>query len=354
MQPGFFDHEDRLAKLEKLGDPLPRLDSIVDWQAFRPLLKVIHHKQRKSNAGRKPHDVTLMFKMLVLQSLYNLSDDQAEFQVRDRLSFQRFLGLSPEDTVPDAKTLWLFREQLARHGLIDKLFGRFDEQLWLSGLMPRGGQIIDASLVSVPKNRNSRDENKQIKAGKTPEGWDEKPNMKRQKDEDARWTKKHGKSHYGYKNHINIDNENKLIRRFAVTDASVHDSRVFDELVDEDNGGRSIWADSAYRSEACEEKLREHGYISRIHRKGSSRRGLNKQEQATNHRRSKIRARVEHVFGDQRMRQGSILVRTKGKVRAAVKIGLMNLTYNMRRLEYLLRPPYVQGTVRFQLIDATH
>jgi hypothetical protein len=105
MQPGFFDQDDRLTKLEKLGDPLPRLDSIVDWRAFRPLLKVIHQKQRKSNAGRKQHDVTLMFKWLVLQALYNLSYDQTEFRVRDRLSFQRFLELSPEDTVPDAKTL---------------------------------------------------------------------------------------------------------------------------------------------------------------------------------------------------------------------------------------------------------
>ena len=341
MQPGFFDDEDRLAKLEKLGDPLPQLDSIVDWQAFRPLLKIIHQKQRKSNAGRKPHDVTLMFKMLVLQALYNLSDDQTEFQVHDRLSFQRFLGLSPEDTVPDAKTLWLFREQLTRHGLIDKLFARFDEQLWQSGLMPKGGQIVDASLVSVPKNRNTRDENKQIKAGKTPDGWDDKPNMKRQKDEDARWTKKHGKSHYGCKNHINIDKEHKLIRRYAVTDASVHDSQVFDEVLDEENSGRSVWADSAYRSEACEEQLRARGYRSRIHRKGTRRRKLNQQEQATHHRRSKVRARVEHVFGDQRTRQGSILVRTKGKVRAAVKIGLMNLTYNMRRLVFLLRPPSV-------------
>ena len=162
--------------------------------------------------------------------------------------------------------------------------------------------------------------------------------MKRQKDTDARWTKKHGKSHYGYKNHINVDKEHKLIRRYAVTDASVHDSQVFDEVLDEENSGRSVWADSAYRSEACEEQLREQGYKSRIHRKGTSRRGLNKQERATNHRRSKIRARVEHVFGDQRTRQGNILVRTKGKVRAAVKIGLMNLTYNMRRLEFLLRP----------------
>ena len=338
MQPGFFDQEGQLTRLEKLGDPLPRLDSIVDWQALRFLLKVIHQKQRKSNAGRKPHDVTLMFKMLVLQSLYNLSDDQTEFQVRDRLSFQRFLGLSPEDTVPDAKTLWLFREQLARHGLIDKLFQRFDEQLWVSGLMPKGGQIVDASLVNVPKNRNTRDENKQIKEGKTPDGWDDKPNMKRQKDEDARWTKKHGKSHYGYKNHINVDKDHKLIRRYAVTDASVHDSRLFDDLLDEENSGRSIWADAAYRSEACEEKLRASGYRSRIHQKGNSRRRLNKQEQAANHRRSKVRSRVEHVFGDQHTRQGGILVRTKGKVRAVVKIGLMNLTYNMRRLEFLLRP----------------
>jgi IS5 family transposase len=232
----------------------------------------------------------------------------------------------------------LFREQLARHGLVDKLFQRFDEQLWASGLMPKGGQIVDASLVNVPKNRNTRDENKQIKEGKTPDGWDDKPNMKRQKDEDARWTKKHGKSHYGYKNHINVDKAHKLIRRYAVTDASVHDSQMFDALLDEENGDRSIWADSAYRSEAREQQLSERGFNSRIHRKGTSHRHLNKQEQATNHRRSKVRARVEHVFGDQRTRQGNILVRTKGKVRAAVKIGLMNLTYNMRRLEFLLRP----------------
>jgi len=341
MQPGFFDDEDRLAKLEKLGDPLPRLDSIVDWQAFRPLLQVIHDKDRKNKAGRKPHDVILMFKMLILQALYNLSDDQTEYQVRDRLSFQRFLGLSPEDTVPDAKTLWLFRERLTRLGLIDKLFRGFDQQLWQSGLVPKGGQIIDASLVNVPKNRNKREENQQIKEGKTPEGWDDQPNMKRQKDEDARWTKKHGKSYYGYKNHISIDKEHKLIRRYAVTDASVHDSQVFDELLDKENSGRSVWADSAYRSEAREERLRELGYKSRIHQKGSSRRQLNQKEQDANNRRSKVRARVEHIFGDQRTRQGSVLVRTKGKVRAMVKIGLMNLTYNMRRLEFLLRPQSV-------------
>ncbi|WP_419600153.1 IS5 family transposase [Thiolapillus sp.] len=342
MQPSFFDQENRLAQLEKLGDPLPRLDSIVDWDEFKPILKMIYQKKRKSNAGRKPWDTVLMFKMLVLQSLYNLSDDQTEYQVRDRLSFHRFLGLNPDDTVPDSKTLWLFREQLAQHGLVEKLFDAFDQQLWYSGFIPKGGQIIDASLVNVPKNRNKRDENKAIKEGNTPEGWDEKPNMKCQKDLDARWTKKHGKSHYGYKNHISIDKQDKLIRRYKVTNAAVHDSQVFDEVLDEENSGRSVWADSAYRSEKQEKQLKEKGYTSRIHYKGTRARALNKREQTANHARSKTRVRVEHVFGDQSNTQGGILVLTKGMARAAVKIGMMNLTYNMRRLRFLLRDQSVQ------------
>jgi IS5 family transposase len=160
--------------------------------------------------------------------------------VRDRLSFQRFLGLSAKNNVPDAKALWLFRERLARHGLTEKLFRQFDEQLWTSGLIPRGGQIIDASLVTVPKNRNTRDENKQIKEGEVSEAWDDEPNMKRQKDTDASWTKKHGKSHYSYNNHINIDKQNKLIRRYTVTNAAVDDSQAFDDLLDGENSGCSI------------------------------------------------------------------------------------------------------------------
>ncbi len=338
MQPSFFDQENRLAELEKLGDPLPRLDRIVDWDAFKPLLDKIHEKPRKSNAGRKPWDPVRMFKMLILQTLYNLSDDQAEFQVRDRLSFQRFLGLAPEDRVPDAKTLWRFREQLACQGLVEKPFDAFDEKLWLAGYLPRGGRIVDAGLVNVPRNCNRRKENEQIKEGKVPEAWEEQPHKKRQKDLDARWTKKHGKNHYGYKNHVNVDKESKLIRRYAVTDASVHDSQVFDELLDEENSGRSIWADSAYRSKAREAELKAKGYWSRIHHKGYRNRQLNQKEQPSNRARSKVRARVAHVFGHQYLLHGGgFWVRVKGKVRAAAKMGLMNLVYNMRRLEYLLR-----------------
>ena len=158
---------------------------------------------KKSSAGRRPFDAILMFRMLVLQALNNLSDEQVEYQVRDRLSFSRFLGLAIEDSIPDATTLWLFREKLAKAGLIEKLFDRFDQHLAAKGYMARGGQIIDASIVPVPTQRNSRDETAELQAGRTPAGWKQKPAKLRQKDRNARWIKKHGRSFLGYKNHVN-------------------------------------------------------------------------------------------------------------------------------------------------------
>ena len=164
----------------------------------------------------KPFDAILMFRMLVLQALNNLSDEQVEYQVRDRLSFSRFLGLAIEDSIPDATTLWLFREKLAKAALIEQLFDRFDQHLAAKGYMARGGQIIDASIVLVPTQRNSRDENANVQAGRTPAGSTQKPAKVRQKDRDARWTKKHGRSFFGYKNHVNADAKHKLIRHYAV------------------------------------------------------------------------------------------------------------------------------------------
>ena len=178
--------------------------------------------------------------ILALRAFYNPSDDQTKYQVQDWLSFHRCsLGLSPEGTVLDAKALSLFREQLVRHSLIEMLLQRFDEQLWQSGLVPKSGQIIDASLVNVLKSRNTRDENWQIKEGKMPEGWRERPNMKRQKDEDARWTKKQGKSDCGYIDHIDIDRKHRLVRRCATNDASARDNQAFDDLLDAENSDRN-------------------------------------------------------------------------------------------------------------------
>lgn len=204
-----------------------------------------------------------LFKVLVLQQLHNLSDDRIEYQIRDRFSFMRFLGLELEDRVPDAKTVWLFRDRLKDLSLTEVLFARFHEQLAGQGYVARAGQMVDATFVEVPRQRNSREENAQLKAGEVPEAWDEPgaKAMRRQKDTEARWTKKGHERHYGYKNHVNADQQHKLIQSYAVTVASVHDSQVFDGLLDktEDKDGnkRAVYADSAYRSEAQEKQLVE-------------------------------------------------------------------------------------------------
>ena len=333
MQTGLFDWQQRFEDLDKGGDPLAKLNSIIDWGLFRPALETIRDKERKSNAGRKPFDVILMFKILVIQSLYNLSDDQLEFHIRDRLSFMRFLGLSLGETVPDAKTIWLFREQLTEGKVIEKVFKRFDRFLRENGFAAKKGQIIDASIVQAPRQRNSRDENKQIKDGNPPEDW--KPGKRRQKDVDARWTKKNGRTYYGYKNHISIDVKHKFVRTYEVTTASVHDSQVFEELLDPKNSSRDVWADSAYRSENSLDYLSGEGYREHLQRKGCRHAKLTSWEIRGNYTRSKTRSRVEHVFGVQAQRAGNLLIRTIGFVRAKAKIGLRNLAYNLDRYAML-------------------
>ena len=341
-QPGFFDMTERTSKLTEMGDPLVGLNGQINWEAFRSDLSCVHEKERKSNAGARPIDVVLMFKLLVLQQLHNLSDDRIEYQIRDRLSFMRFLGLQLEDRVPDAKTVWLFRERLKQMKLVEVLFARFHEQLAAQGYVARAGQMIDATFVEVPRQRNNRQENAQIKAGQTPTDWQKesaKP-MLRQKDRDARWTKKNHETHYGYKNHVNADHAHKLVQSYAVTDAAVHDSQVFevllDQTADENDKKRDIYADSAYRSQDKEAQLAAANLTSQICEKGARNHPLTEEQKASNKAKSKVRARVEHVFGAQ-AQMGGHIVRTIGLLRAGVKIGMMNLVYNMVRLGQLLR-----------------
>ena len=339
-QLGFFDAEKRLAALSAKGDPLEAIDRLVPWESFRADIEAVvltPDEMKKSSAGRKPVDAIVMFRMLVLQALHNLSDEQAEYQVRDRFSFTRFLRLGIEDGIPDATTLWLFREKLAKAGLIEKLFERFDQHLAAQGYMARGGQMVDATIVPVPKQRNSRDENETVKAGETPAEWEKDPAKNRQKDKEARWTKKHGKSFFGYKNHVNADAKHKLIRRYEVTDAAVHDSQKLDGLLNKGNTSAEVFADSAYRSTKIEAQLRASGFKSRIHQRAARNHPLSDAQAKANRNRSKIRARVEHVFGAQETSPGGRIVRTIGIVRARAKIGLQNLTYNIRRLMTLER-----------------
>ena len=333
-QIGLFDVENKLLELSAMGDPLEKLDKAINWNHFKPLLNKAFRKERKSNAGRPPFDYVMMFKVLVLQTMYNLSDAQTQFQILDRFTFRRFLGIENESQIPDEKTVWAFRETLTQTETIKKLFDMFDRYLTAAGYKARKGQIIDASFVEVPRQRNSRDENEQIAHGKTPAAWLGSPSKLSQKDVDARWTKKNDQTFYGYKNHVNVDVKGKFIREYSVTPANVHDSQELENVLDKDNTGSGVWADSAYRSEAAEELLKKRGLRSHVHRKAHRNRPLSEFQNSLNTEKSRIRARVEHVFGWMENRTGS-LIRSIGQLRAATRIGMMNLLYNINRYRYL-------------------
>jgi transposase, IS5 family len=332
-QRGLFDEINRLEELTKLGDPLVILAEKIKWETFRPILKQIRveNPDNIKNAGRKPFDEVMMFRVIILQSLYGLSDDQMEFQLKDRRSFERFV--SGEEAIyqmPDAKTIWLYKERFKEHGIARKVFRKFNHQLDKANLMAKSGQIIDASFVEVPRQRNSRDDNKHIKEeGTHPEQWRE--NKKRQKDVDARWTEKNKQNHFGYKNHVSVDKKRKFIIDYGVTSAEVHDSQpMFDILGKARRDGEPVWGDSAYRSEEIERKLLKRGFVSRIHEKGYRNKPLTEKQKARNTIKSKTRARVEHVFARIHWYKGSFL-RCIGIERIAETVGMINVAYNMNR-----------------------
>ena len=334
-QRGFWDDQKRVAKLQEKKPVLKRLADSIPWESFRPLLDKGYAHERKSNAGRKRIDPLILFKMLVLQQLFNLSDLELEFQVNDRRSFEEFVGLGVMNSIPDATTVAFFRDRLLKAGVIEELFEMFESYLRSQGLQARGGQIIDATLVPVPKQRNTREENEEIKAGRLPEGWDKNQDRLRQKDLDARWVKKNDINYYGYKNSICIDVDHGFIRRYAVTPANIHDSQMLPRLLDPENEHDFVWADSAYSGECFADLLSLGGFESLIHEKGARNHPLSDEAKKMNRVKSAIRACVEHVFGCMTMSMGGKLTRKIGLERTEVWWGLKNLTFNF--LRYLQR-----------------
>ncbi len=335
---GFFDEQETIEKLSVIGNPLERINQVIDFEMFRETLESeLLNKEKKNNAGTKPYDVVLLFKIMILQRYYGLSDKQVEYQILDRLSFKNFLGLSSGDKVPDEKTVWLFREKLIRKNLVEKLFRQFNQFLEEKELIFNQGQLVDASFTVVPRQRNNRDENKKIKEGKGDELWNDKPHKKSHKDIDARWTRKNGEKYYGYKNHTKVDNKVKFIKKYTVTDASVHDSQVLDTLLDEEDKGQDLYADSAYTGETQEKTIAKYGMNNKVHEKGYRNKRLTQSQKARNKIKSKTRARVEHVFGFMEQSMNGLFLRSVGIVRASGIIGLINLTYNLFRYEQVMR-----------------
>ncbi|SEJ65609.1 Transposase and inactivated derivatives, IS5 family [Sphingobium sp. AP50] len=277
-QPGFFDLSDRYEALSAAGDPLERLSAVVDFELFRALLVAALRRGPRNKGRRPPFDPVLMFKILVLQALYSLSDEATEFQIKDRLSFQPFLGVGLEGTVPDVTTVWLFRERLVKAKAIDRLFARFDAAL------------KDRGYLAIPM--------------------------------------------FGYNNHIGIDQTHGLIRTWDASAAKAHDGARLPDLISKENTASGVWADTAYRSKKNEAFLARGMFTSNIHQKRLPRRALPERIARANARRPKVRAAVEHVFAGQKHRMG-LVVRTIGIARARIKIGMANLIYNFQRLVWL-------------------
>jgi IS5 family transposase len=333
---GLFDYEYQLELINKHQPPLQKLNAVIDWEMFRSPIEEAFAIEPKAPGGRPPFDRLMMFKILILQRYYNLSDEQTEFQIKDRLSFMQFLGLQIGDKVPDEKTVWLFKEKLKEKNLSKKLFELFTRILINNRIVAKEGSIVDASFVNVPRQRNSREENDAIKQGNIPESFDLNPSMKAQKDCDARWMTKNKERHYGYKNHVNADAATKLITTFATSTASVHDSQKLQELIDRTD--KRLFADSAYASEKIEGYLQFKNVKSFIHEKGYRNRPLTLGQEEQNTLKSKIRSKVEHIFGfmTNSMNNG-LNLRAIGKKRIDSLIGLLNLTYNLFRYEQLVR-----------------
>lgn len=335
---GLFDEEFTRERLSLLGNPLEAISKVIDFEMFRASLEdKMLNTNKKNNAGAKPYDVVLLFKILILQRYYGLGDHQVEYQILDRTSFKAFLGLSTGDKVPDEKTVWSFRERVTKAGLVEELFAQFVGYLEAQELIFNQGRLVDASFTVAPRQRNTRDENKQIKEGKGDELWNDKPHKKKHKDIDARWTKKNGATFYGYKNHAKVDTKSKFIKTYVVTDASVHDSQVLDDLLEEKDKDQELHADSAYTGEAQDKIIANYQMKNRVHEKGYRNKPLSEEQKDNNTKKSKIRARVEHVFGFMEQSMNGLALKSVGIIRATGIIGLINLTYNLFRYEQIKR-----------------
>ena len=301
-----IDHQQEVMRTVK---SINKLNAVIDWELFRVDLETLLaddvRDQRKG--GRPPFDVVLMLKVLVLQKYYSLSDDEAELQIMDRYSFMQFLDLLPGDSVPDAKTIWDFRQSfrqslgqslgqsLEKDGrdLSRKIFERFGQLLEGQGMLAKEGSIVDVSFVAAPRERNTRGQNVQIKKGARPAGFDPNTVVGRQEDCDARWTKKNNEVHYGDKNHPKVDAKTKLVSDYTTTPASVHDSQVFEELINEEN--EAVFADSTYQSGARCKYLLKKNCQNFILFKATRNHPLSEEKLATN--KMRIRVRCEHIFG---------------------------------------------------------
>lgn len=332
MQISFWNEDTRFEKLTQLGNPLEQLTKIVNWHIFTPVLDKAIPRSISSKGGRPPYSNLLMFKVLIIKRMYNLSLDQTEYQINDRISFMRFLGLGMGDRVPDAKTIWLYEDLLSKSEVGKELFDLFFEEIAKNGYVTKTGSIVDASFIEAPKRKNTKEQREALKKGETPTEWDdpEHPQKLMQRDTDATWTKKGNEAHFGYKDNVKVDLDSKIITDFSVTTASTNDAKAAEGIFDDKD--HVAYGDSAYPNMELPE-----GIVNMICEKANRNHPLTEEQKRNNHLKAKLRCRVEHVFAGMVQMIGGTSIRCKNMSHAVFNISMLNLLYNMRRVVTLNR-----------------
>jgi len=289
--------------------PLDRLAALVRWYRFE---KLIGHLRDETGPGRPGYPVLVLFKALLLQSLYGLSDRELEEALDDRLSFRRFVGLSLEQAVPDHTVLNRFRNRLIAEGLLDKLFGELDKQLEKAGVMLKRGTMLDATVIEAVSARPNGD----------------RPSP----DPDAGFAKRQGKtgSVFGYKAHVGVDEGSGLIRSVLTTPANVNDTTPADQLIRGDE--RVVWADAAYHTHARERALKARCIKPRLCRRANKHHPqLPARLKLYNRLIARRRAAVETTFATLKNRMHLTRIRYVGLIKASAQITLAAIAFNLRR-----------------------
>ncbi len=275
------------------------LTQTVNFMAWERLEKEIEPMFKKSKRGRPTVPIIYSLKCLIVQYLYDLSDPQLEDSLIDRLSFQRFLGISFEEEIPDFTTIWRFRERMIKAHLLDKIFNLIGEMLEERNLVLKRGTIVDATIVQAARKPKKKEKKQEEEKESTSPKKDKK---RPQQDNDARFTKKGKKTYYGYKGHIGIDEGSGIIRKVTYTPANVHDSKELENFISGDE--QSIFADKAYDSADKKRECRANGIYSGIIEKAHRNRPLSGKQKKNNKKKSKIRSAVERKFAHFKSRYG--------------------------------------------------
>lgn len=313
----------RRKKTSRAVGTLSEIGRLVDWDALVEIVKVLD-RTRGGKGGRPPISFEVKLKMLFLQYTFNLSDEELEDQLIDRLSFQQFVGLRYDEEIPDFTTLWHFKEALVRNAMMDGVFESILGQLEARGLILKRGTIVDATII--PSGNRPLSEDKRKALGERPSS---------QIDTDARSTAKGYKKYFGYKGHIGIDAGSKIIRKRSFTPAQVNDIREMRNLMSGDE--QSVWGDKNYRSKKDKKAAREMGIYYGVLDQRARGKQLSKTQLKRNKKRSRVRAAVEHPFAFMKGKLKARVLAAKNKMRNALRFDMWCIVYNVLRASFLLK-----------------